>query len=111
MKNKDNGWTESYYISHARSHRVGNMKCSKCEEKIKSNNWFLIRNRANWKHRGNETDECYIYHRNCSSVTEIWDKHDIKLKANKIATKKREAKLIELANEIAKLGFTCDELF
>ena len=112
MKN-DDGWNNHYRITHASGMRVGIMKCSnkKCGKTIRSDSYYLIKERTNFKHRGNETDECYIYHRDCSPVTNVWKAHDKELREQEKSFKIREAKRLELVAEINEWEFDNEDLF
>lgn len=110
MKTKKDGWFNTHHIGNADSIRCGNMICSRCGEKIDSGD-YLIRERKNFHHRGNETDETYIYHRECSKEYKIWEEHDKKTEQSHAEASKREAKWKQLIAQIEEWNFTEEELF
>ena len=79
----ENGWSNVYSIADSRVMTCGNMICDKCGKKIRG--LYLIRDRTNFKHRGNETDERYIYHRECRK-NKAWDEYE----KNKEEAKRKE---------------------
>lgn len=81
MKNTDfkTGWTTHAYIevkSLTTFAFVNDFKCGNSGEKIEDE--FLVINRTNFKHRGNETDECFVYNRSTSpeKYLKVWIKWD-----------------------------------
>ncbi|HRW21707.1 MAG TPA: hypothetical protein P5509_07025 [Bacteroidales bacterium] len=109
----ENGWINTYRICDSNSVVCGEMICATCGGKIE-NELYLMRDRVNFKHRGNETDEVYLYHKNCKTgkkFTKMWETHEKEVNAEKEALTKRNAKLVELRNEISAWGFNEDDLF
>jgi hypothetical protein len=104
-------WANDYSISHSDGMRCGNMKCDKCEEEIEG--FYLIRDRTNFKHRGNETDERYIYHEKCSptGTSRHWDNYRESCAEEEKKEAKREIKRLELIKDIRKWGFDEEDLF
>jgi hypothetical protein len=109
----ENGWSNEYRIVDANSCVCGDMICSKCGNKIE-NELYLRRERTNFKHRGNETDEVYLYHKDCKigkKFSKMWETHDKKVKDEETAYNKRETKRLELITEISAWGFDENDLF
>lgn len=84
------------------------MRCSKCGNTISGD--YLIKDRTNFLHRGNETDEHYIYHRECSPVSTVWLKFDEDAIEYSRALAEREIKRKECLSFISEKGFSLDEL-
>ncbi len=95
-------WRNHYHVSNSEAQRCGNMICNKCKEKIEGD--YLIQDRTNFILRGNENDECYIFHRKCSEENAAWKKFD-KDRLDKISQIK------EVKNLIEKYGLSADDLF
>lgn len=81
MKNTDykTGWTTHAYIEIKTLTTFGfveDFKCKNSGEKIEEE--FLVIDRTNFKHRGNETDECFVYNRKTSPerYKKVWQKWD-----------------------------------
>lgn len=106
---KDSGWRNYYQIANSNGTRCGNMKCHKCKKTIKGN--YLIRDRQNFKHRGNETDERYLYHRDCSNNKSVWEKFDKEQIERKNELKLYNKRKKEVLDLIEKYGFDADDLF
>lgn len=89
------------------------MICSKCGNKIK-NEHYLILERTNFMHRGNETDEVYLYHKKCvtgKKLSKVWETHEKRVEAEKEAMRKRNSKIHELRKEISEWGLHKNDLF
>ena len=108
-KKKDTGWRNYYQIANSNGTRCGNMKCHKCKKTIQGN--YLIRDKQNFMHRGNETDERYLYHRNCSNNKSIWENFDREEAERKDKLKLRQKQKKEVMALINKYGFEADDLF
>jgi len=109
----ENGWSNEYTICNSETWVCGGMICATCGKKIESG-LYLRRDRTNFKHRGNETDEVYLYHRECKKgkkFDKMWGTHEKEVEAKKEALTKRNAKLVELRKEISACGFDEDDLF
>lgn len=106
---KDSGWRNYYQIANSNGTRCGDMKCHKCKKTIKGN--YLIRDRQNFKHRGNETDERYLYHRDCSNNKSVWEKFDAEQIERKNELKLYNKRKKEVLGLIKKYGFDADDLF
>ena len=79
------GWSVYSYIeikSLTSKAFVEEFKCKNSGEKIEEE--FLVIERRNFKHRGNETDESFCYNRSSSPqhYIKVWEKWD-KLKEDK----------------------------
>lgn len=88
MKNTDynSGWITHAYIeikALTTFAAVKDFTCSNSGEKIEEE--FLVIDRKNFKHRGNETDECFVYNRETSpeKYKKVWEKWDEKKEAKK----------------------------
>jgi hypothetical protein len=106
---KDDGWRNYYQVTNSEGVTCGDMKCHRCKDTIEGN--YLIRDRTNFKHRGNETDERYLYHRECSDNKTVWedfDKTEVEL-ANYINLKETQKK--EVLDLIKKYELEVDDLF
>jgi|SRR5690625_2102066 len=106
---KDSGWRNYYRIANSEEMSCGNMKCYKCKKTIKGD--YLIRDRQNFKHRGNETDERYIYHRECSNNKSVWENFDKEQIERENELKLYEKRKKEVLDLIEKYGFDADDLF
>ena len=102
-------WNNYYSVSNSEGMRCGNMTCHKCKEKIEGD--YLIQNRSNWMHRGNETDECYLFHRKCSESNKAWEKKKKKQKEHQEANLIRENQIKEVKSLMRKYGLDADDLF
>lgn len=85
MKNKrakqiEESWRSHFHVSNSEVCIIGNMTCWKCKEKISGD--YLVEEKSNFMLRGNEHDECFIFHRQCSSDNVEWFKFDAKQKEN-----------------------------
>jgi len=109
MENNDDGWNNYYSTSNSSGMRCGNMKCHKCKKSIRGN--YLIQDRSNNRHRGNETDERYLYHRKCSSDNNVWKVLDIEQKQAKYNEKLRREHIKEVSTLIEKYELDVDDLF
>ena len=81
MKSTDykTGWSIHSYIEVKALTTFGfvnEFKCKNSGEKIEEE--FLVIERTNFKHRGNETDECFVYNRSSSPqrYIKVWEKWD-----------------------------------
>ena len=81
MKNTDykTGWSTHAYIeikSLTSFGFVNDFKCKNSQEPIEDE--FLVIERTNFKHRGNETDEIFVYNRKTSPelYLKVWLKWD-----------------------------------
>lgn len=108
---KSDGWSNTYSVAHASTVRCADMTCDKCGRKIRKNSYYLILDRTNFKHRGNETDERYLFHRDCSPVKQVWENHDRELVNSKKRAEEREARIADLKIEIGLLGLSECDLF
>jgi len=82
-------WRDNYSISSSQVQICGDMICHNCKKKIKGS--YLIIDRTNYMMRGNENDERYLFHRNCSQNNIEWIKFDAEHKKHKkyLKTKRR----------------------
>lgn len=64
----------------------------------------MIQDRTNYLLRGNENDECYIFHRKCSEDNVKWKEFDKENIANENARKVKEAQIKEVNDLIEKYG-------
>ena len=97
-----NAWRDYYRVSNSEGMRCGNMICHKCKEKIKGD--YLIQERTNHLLRGNENDECYIFHRKCSEDNAKWKEFDEENIANEKAMEVKKSQIKEVNDLIAKYG-------
>jgi len=107
------GWNNTYRISHAKD-IISDVICDTCGKMIHGNSLFLVRERSNFKHRGNETDEVYYYHKECRTskkLKKLWGNYYKKLKEEKELENKREIKRKELIHDINLWGFNKYDLF
>ncbi len=95
-------WRDYYRVSNSEGMRCGNMICHKCKEEIKGD--YLIQERSNFLLRGNENDECYIFHRKCSEDNIKWKEFDEENIANEKAMEVKNAQIKEVNDLIAKYG-------
>jgi hypothetical protein len=58
-------WINTYTVIPKRRMRLIR-NCHKCKKRIHGNSNCVLRERKNLRHRGNETDEAYLYHVKCS---------------------------------------------
>jgi len=106
--NKDNGWFNTYNIANSEYISCGYMRCHKCKKKIEGD--FLIKDRKNFLHRGNETDERYLYHRECSSHKGAWKKFDRLMREKEEEYKLMEERDKKVKELIEKYGIDEDDL-
>jgi hypothetical protein len=79
---EETGWINTYTIIQKNRMPLIH-KCHKCKKRIRGNSNCVLRERTNWKHRGNETDEAYLYHFKCSPKKNIKDMSKIKKEADR----------------------------
>ena len=97
-----NAWSNYFHISNSEGMKCGNMICYKCKEKIEGD--YLIQERTNHLLRGNENDECYIFHRKCSEDNVKWKVFDEENIAREKAVELQKAQIKEVNDLIAKYG-------
>lgn len=78
----EQSWRSYFRVSNSEESIIGNMTCSKCQEKISG--YYLVEEKSNFMLRGNEHDKWFIYHRDCSSDNVEWAKFDAMGKSNQI---------------------------
>jgi hypothetical protein len=105
----EKAWRDYYSISNSKGMRCGNMICHKCKEKIEGN--YLIQDRTNFMLRGNEHDERYLFHRECSENNSKWAEFDKEQKDYKDAKIVRQNQIKEVKILISKYKLEADDLF
>jgi hypothetical protein len=96
-----NAWNNYYRVTNSEGMRCGNMICHKCKEEIKGD--YLIQDRSNHLLRGNEHDECYIFHRKCSEDNITWKDFDENM-ANEKVIELQKAQIKKVSDLITKYG-------
>ncbi len=96
----DKAWHNNFTVSNSRVQRCGNMICDKCQRKITGN--YLIQDRTNYMLRGNEHDERYLFHRECSEDNVKWAEFDTNKKEEKQAYKIRNKQIKAVKDLIKK---------
>lgn len=108
-KRIEKAWSNHYHISHSDSMRCGLMICARCQNEISG--YYLIQDRFNYMLRGNENDECYLFHRECSEENKEWIKFDKEQKEIIANQKLIESHIKEVKELIQLYGLTADQLF
>lgn len=107
--NKKESWHNSYSVVTSNTIISGNMICHRCKGKIQGD--YLIQNRYCLSRRGNEHDEAYLFHRECSSGNKKWAEFDI-IKAKSIEAEIiRKGQIEEVKLLIHKYQLTENDLF
>jgi len=102
----ENGWRATYDIGKVI--KGSNIICDKCGKKIRS--LYLRKLRTNFKHRGNETDETYFYHKSCKLNHKIWDEHKREIEQIKIKEYEYKKKLEEVIDLMEKNNISISDL-
>jgi len=102
----EDGWRTTYDIG--KIIESSNLVCHKCNKKIKGT--YLRELRTNFKHRGNETDYAYFYHKSCKPNHKIWDEHKRALEQIKIKEYEYKKKLEEVTDLIEKNNISISDL-
>lgn len=102
-------WRNYYSVASSEVVTCGDMICYKCKEKIIGD--YLIQDRTNFRLRGNEHDERYLFHRKCSETNGKWANFDKEKEEYKAARIARESQIKEVRDLIEKYKLDADDLF
>jgi len=108
-KDTSSGWKNYYQVAHSDYLRCGLMECVRCKLPIVG--YYLIRERKNFLHRGNETEQQFLFHRGCNPSHPMWKEFDKLQELNEKTKVERDKVLDGLHRTINEWGFSQDELF
>jgi hypothetical protein len=73
-KQIEDGWRNYFSVANSDVMICGSMICHKCKNTISGD--YLIQDVQNFRLRGNEHDERYLFHRKCSVENTEWNRLD-----------------------------------